>query len=247
MKVLRCFWLGCLLISACTKNDGKFSISPVTNCLLKTATYTTVPATYQATDEYSYDSYNRVTELNSTRLQLDFKYTYNNNNNVLGVSIYDLSNNGRLVGTELFSYFGSTVTVHTFDSSGAEYNTITITLNGQQQVTNIAANGDNESISYDGNGNVTGFMLCCSPSQTNTFAYDQKKHPLSMIGGKNYHLMLFTGADPQSFINNVVTDAAVPGATTYTYNNDGFPLSSTVPSTAVKGQRYTVTYNYIYN
>jgi YD repeat-containing protein len=191
------------------------------------------------TDEtYNYDDKNRVIELKESSGN-DYKYTYDNNNNLTIAKTYD--SNNTLTSTANYTYSGNTVSVISFYGDGTVSSTYTFTVDANQKVTSTTLGGSN-IFTYDSNGNITHYDLSGPLTQSDSYSYDSKKHPLSMIGARNLQMMFLLG-EPQTFVNNVVQEQARPENFSYVYNNDGFPTSAT--ETGNTSQSTTITYEYI--
>lgn len=237
MKQLFTFLIiGGILFSGCKKTSTPPDNSNKTY-LISTIAYTDQFFNTTSTDRFTYDDKNRVVEFKSNRDQFrDYKYTYDANNNVTTVQHFDV--NGNLLDTDAYTYGGTSVTVvktDAHDNGGTPYS---FTLNSQGQVISLTVYGTTQ-YTYDTAGNITGYTSCCQTAQLDTFNYDNKKNPLSMIGAKNLHLM-FIACDgaPQTFVNNLVQDVQLKYNFAFTYNDAGFPVNAT-------GAGLSIAYTYI--
>src|SRR5260221_5819662 len=193
-----------LFITGCKKNSNSKSNIAKTYLISK-VTISTIPAGFTTTESYTYDSQNRVIQFGN------YKYTYDNNNNLITVQTYS---NGSLIATDNYSYSGSTVTANTFDGDGTANGSYTFTLNAQQHVISLSA--DDQQFTYDSNGNVTSYTANGTLKQSDSYTYDKEKSPRSMIGAKNLHMIYLAQGAPVTNINNVLVDHIYP--VTYTYN-----------------------------
>jgi len=227
-----------VLFSGCKKETKAPSANTY---LLKTVTYTTNPAAFTFVDQYSYDSKNRVIEFNSQTQLRDYKYTYDDNNNLTSATVYDTGVGGRLNSIHKFTYSANQIIDDEVDSTNFPLAHWVFTLNDKQQVTFLSS--DLIEYTYDGNGNITGYNETGTLKQSDSYTYDNKKHPLSMIGAKNVHLMFLTGFGFTN-VNNIVHDNINTGDYTYTYNDAGFPTTRTGLDITGRNQNIA-TYSYV--
>jgi len=190
-------------------------------------------------ETYSYDDKNRVIEIKESSNRNDYKYTYDNSNNLIVAKTYDFNNT--LTSTANYTYSGNTVSVLELYGDGTVKSAYTFTLDINQKVTSTTLDGS-DIFTYDSNGNITHYDQTGPTTQSDSYTYDNKKHPLSMIGAKNIHMMFLLG-EPQTFINNVVQEQDQPNNYSYVYNNDGFPTSAV--DKGIAGISTTITYEYI--
>lgn len=173
--------------------------------------------------EYSYDDKNRLTAITS---ESNFtKFSYDANGNLTKVE-YDLGASSK--GNVTYTYSGNKVTA----SNGNVF-----TLNDKKQVTSVAYETTREDYSYDASGNTIESKRFSNNQLTSThsFKFDNKKHPLSMIGTKNLFIKditaeLFSFWGYEGLINNIteVNDGTVDSyKVTYQYNDASFPIKST--------------------
>jgi hypothetical protein len=231
MKTLSVLLVTAILLTGCSKKNAENVTPAPKTYLVNTITH----APFGWVDQFYYDAKNRVTELHSQSSLRDYKYTYDNNNNLLTVQTYQINNlsSNNLLSTDSYTYNGNTVTVNTLNVPAQISGSYTLTLNAQGLVQNESP--DNLQYNYDSMGN-----LLSDNAPTDSYTYDNKKHPLSMIAAKNLHLMYKAFGTPETFVNNVVTDSDF-GNTTYTYNSDGFPINASVGGISPE----TLTYDYI--
>ncbi|MEO6978164.1 MAG: hypothetical protein ABI113_07270 [Mucilaginibacter sp.] len=207
--------------------------------MLKSSTSVTANGLLTVTKQYSYDEKNRVTELKIS-VGNRYKYTYDDNNNLATVVTYN--ENDVLQTTEKYVYNGNVITVNASTPDPGITNTYSFTLNSQNQVISSTLD-DNQQFTYDATGNLTGYAQCCVSKQSDTYQYDDKKHPLSMIGARNFNLLFLQGF-PVSFVNNITKDVVIGDVVTYVYNEDGFPISS-VATNFLSSFSSTTTFQYL--
>ena len=229
-----------ILLFGCKKNNNAQQINTSKIYLISTIVYTNQAFGTSTSDQYTYDSQNRVIELKTNHfLTYDYKYTYDINNNLTTVQTYD--QNGNLKTTDTYAYSGTKISVVTQDADDNGGGGYSFSLNSQGQVTSSTLEGTTQYV-YDSAGNITSYNSCCDLATSDTYTYDNEKHPLSMIGATNFHLKFIAsnGGFPTSFINNIVRDAGLAGGTNYAYvyNNAGFPVSAVSGGTSI-------TYTYI--
>lgn len=220
------------LFSGC-KKDNNSTHNTAKTYLLKTLTRTVFPANNSSQEQFTYDDKNRVIDFKSSRGE--YKYTYDGNNNLTTVQNYDQA--GTFFSTNKFTYANGEVDVQTTDVGDNGGQPYIFTLNSLGQVSSSTID-NNKSFTYDSNGNLT-------KGESDTYTYDNKKNPLSMIGAKNLHLMYIPLDNPSTFVNNVITDANLASPYTYVYNSDGFPISASTTPTSITPNYVSITYEYI--
>jgi len=238
MKTFALSLIVCILFfTACKKQTTPQPAAKPKTYLLSKTTYVVAGLTNVYT--FSYDSKNRLTQLNSAYTSTIFKFTYDDNNNLLTAGLYDYSN--QLDAIYKFSYTGNTVTVGFYTSGGTSLLlTYTLTLNASGYVTTISGFDQPATYNYDADSNITETKEDGGGVVYATF--DDKKNPLSMTGAKNYYLMYFfneISLYPSTFVNN---ELSIDQDTyTYTYNADGFPtVKTTVNNKAYQTFEYIV-------
>ncbi|HTE01989.1 MAG TPA: hypothetical protein VK668_22025 [Mucilaginibacter sp.] len=233
--------LSAVIFSGCKKDNSAPKTPATKTYLLSTVTYTTSPAAFTFVDTYTYDSKNRVIEFSSTGTGRDFKYTYDDNNNLVTALIYQTGSNPKLNFTDKFTYAPGKVTDDEVDDTNFPWAHTVFTLNDKNEVTYTS---DVITYTYDSNGNLTGYVEDGTLKDSGTYTYDNKKHPLSMIGAKNVHLMFLTGFG-FSNVNNIVHMGNSPDDYTYTYNDAGFPVTRTNLASMNDNRTHIATYSYI--
>ncbi|WP_295799876.1 hypothetical protein [Mucilaginibacter sp.] len=228
-----------ILLLGCSKSSSTKPVNSNKVYLLKSSTSVTANGLLTVTNQYSYDEKNRVTEL-KVSVGNRYKYTYDDNNNLATVVTYN--ENDILQTSDKYVYTGNVITVNSSTPDPGITNTYSFTLSSQKQVVSSSLEGS-QQFTYDAIGNLAGYAQCCVLKQSDTYQYDDKKHPLSMIGARNFSLMFLMGT-PVSFINNVTKDVGLGAITTYVYNSDGFPTSSIVTNSDRTGNPST-TFQYL--
>jgi hypothetical protein len=228
-----------LFTAGCKKGSSSKGSSATKTYLLSKVTYTAVVGGFTNAEEYTYDSQNRVTVFNEGNNV--FKYAYDSNNNLTTVLTYNSA--GSLTATDNYTYAGNVVTANTFYGDGSVNGSYTFTLNAQQEPTNLSIAFGNIQYQYDGNGNATSYSATGALTQSDSYTYDTKKNPLSMIGAKNLHLIYLAQGTPITTVNNVLVDEGYPRNYAYTYNSDGFPVSAVLSTNSGPGSN--ITYEYI--
>ncbi len=229
-----------LFASGCKKDNSTGGTNTAKTYLVSKVTYTIPPggSGFTSTEEYYYDSQNRVTEFNTGNKI--YKYTYDADNNLATVTTYN--NAGVLWSTDSYTYSGSTVTAQSVYSDGSIAGSYSFTLNAQNEVASLSA--DVQSYTYDSRGNALSYAAHGTQTQSDFYTYDNHKNPLSMIGARNLHLEYLAIGDPLTTVNNIITENAQREAFTYIYNDAGFPVSATVTN-RLSTQGTDITYEYI--
>lgn len=225
-----------LLISGCKKDNSNNTNASKTYLISKITIATNQPG-FTTTENYKYDSRNRVIGFGTEGAT--YRYTYDDNNNLLTAQTYNRS--GTLTNTDNYTYSANVITAKTFYGDGSVNGSYIFTLNAQQQV--VAFSADNQVYTYDSNGNVIFYSATGGLTQSGSYTYDNKKNPLSMVGAKNPHLMYLAHGSPVTTVNNVLVDQAYSNTYNYIYNGNGFPISANI-STA-HGTGFNVTYEYL--
>ena len=227
-----------LFISACKKDNNNVGSNAAKTYLISKITYTSVPGGYTTSEEYYYDSQNRVTEFNTGNNI--YKYTYDANNNLATVTTY---NNAGVIGaTDSYTYSGNTVTAQSAYNDGSIGGSYTFTLNTQNEVVTLSA--DVQSFTYDSRGNALSYAANGTLIQSDSYTYDDQKNPLSMIGARNLHMEYLANGSPETAVNNIVADNLERETFDYTYNSSGFPVSAKESST-LSTTGSNITYEYI--
>lgn len=197
--------------------------------LLSTASYTRTSGAI-VTDHYTYDTLNRLVQLNAPSIGRVFDYTYDSNNNVTTVKHYDPFKH--LLYTDSYTYVGSTVSA-TRTYVGSRIITFTITKNATQPLLTYSSATETINYSITSAGDLSSYLITGTTGgvpPTDSYTYDDKHNPLSMIVGNNVHLSLFAFPYPESFVHNIASSVTVNASYRYTYNGDGFPVSVDVIS-----------------
>lgn len=237
MRTLSTILLAILFLFAGCKKENQGNAAPKTY-LIKTITYTTPPLPNASHQYFQYDDKNRVTVFEGGGFI--YKYTYDDNNNLVVIKNYDQS--GNLISTNNLTYSSDEVDVKTTDVNDNGGSPYIFKLNSLGQVSSSSIDGT-QQFTYDNKGNLTAYTQCCQLATSDSYTYDTKKNPLSMIGAKNFHLMFVALGAPTTFINNVVNDNAGTSYS-YVYNADGFPVSATATSVSL-GYSAKITYDYM--
>lgn len=197
----------------------------------------------QAIDEYSYDTQNRLIETSFSSGVVKYIYVYDDQNRLIKVENYNATS---LYSTQNYSYSSNAVNITESYYDGST-GTKKFELTGGK-VSKFINPGYNETstYSYDARGNVSSvFITNVVDSATWNYIYDDKKHPFSMIGALNLHVLYLEGVGtPYSNINNVVSTTQGDVKTDYVYNSDGFPVSAVFTDRA-NNFSYTYTYEYL--
>lgn len=246
MKTLSFTIVACILLFAgCKKELSSINQTSSTNVTQAPPIYLLNKATYLiggkiANNGYHYDDKNRLIYVFLQRSRVVYRYNYDINDNLVSAYKYHLDGT-TLYSFQTFTYSTNAVTVNYFDADSTAHGSCSLILNAKNQVTSLSCNPAIKYL-YDIRSNVTDFLTTGGPQYS--YLYDTKKHPLSMIGAKNLHLMYLAEEEPQTFINNVIAASHdnVISLFLYQYNSAGFPVSAQVASNA---GNYTITYQYL--
>ncbi len=181
------------------------------------------------TTNYTYDGQNRLTLVTdgTGSNKRTFTVAYDSQNRVS--TARKLDGSGNLVVQYDFIYKGDTVGYHFFGPP-SESDTSYFTFNSKHQVTQLTSNHSGyETYEYDNKGNVAltesyGSDGSNGLADAGAYQYDNMKNPFSGTSPNNFFLMYIVLVDnPSTLINNATDKNGFP--TTYTYNQDGFPIS----------------------
>lgn len=213
-----------LIYSGCKKDSTK---APKVYLLSKVTYVQSAQPSFAVADTYTYDSQNRVIEVNSAMLSKICKYAYDNTNELINVQTFSTIN-GQLEQTDKWTYDGNTISAQTYDFDNKPNGSYTITLNAAKRVQSISTAQDYMQYNYDNSGNVMIFSDAVSVGGTYSYnyTYDDKGAPLSMIKVQNLHLNYLMFYTPKTAVNNVLTESHVNIAMTYAYNAAGLPISA---------------------
>lgn len=232
MRYLITLIFGTIVLAGCKNNNAPNPTPVQTNSkiyLLSAAAYTRTSGAV-VTDHYTYDTLNRLVQLNALSIGRVFNYTYDNNNNVTTVKYYDPFKH--LLYTDSYTYAGSIVSgTRTYGVS----NIIKFTIASNATQPLITYTSATETINYNITpaGDLSSYLITGTTGgvpPTDSYTYDDKHNPLSMIAGNNVHLSLFAFPYPESFVHNITSSITVNASYRYTYNDDGFPVSVDVIS-----------------
>jgi len=251
MKTLSLTIIGCILLFAgCKKELSTINQTSSTNTA-QTSPAVTSPiyllnkATYLiggkiANNGYHYDDKNRLTYVFLQRSAVVYRYNYDDNDNLVSAYKYRLDGT-TLYGFQTFTYSTSSITVNNFRADSTSTGSCSLILNAKNQVTSLSCDPSIKYL-YDSKSNVTDFQTIGGPQYS--YLYDTSKHPLSMIGAKNIHLMYLAEQEPQTLVNNVIAMSHdnIIRLYLYKYNAAGFPVSAQVASNE---GNYTITYQYL--
>jgi hypothetical protein len=236
MKILYSLLILGLVATGCKKDRQDGASKPKVYLLSKARfTSSSYPERIQS---YIYDDKNRVIEMRFEGLRF-FKYIYDDKNRVSTVLEYGISPNV-LYEKDVYTYHYNFITAQRYDPDGFNSGSYSFTLNSSNHVVSLTSN--NLQYTYYSNGNVKTYKASGTINQTGSYTYDNKKHPLSMIAGENVHLMYLAMGFPITHINNIIHDDIYIDPYTYTYNDDGFPVTQTVNSDS---HTNIVSYEYI--
>lgn len=232
-----------VLASSCKKDDNENEINDKVTLVKKITTrfvdknYLGQPDVTIWVEKFEYDDKNRLTVYDFNFSNYRFVYSYNANDEVTDLirtegidggykQHYKFPNSSNIIGCTEYYPDGSFNTLFEF------------VLNANNIVTQINYNHSSQyDCIYDDRGNVTEVKTRGSVSQPNdTRTFDDKKNPFLMVKGFNPHFKYVAYMDTDrrfgiranfnnatSAINRAGINA---GNKIYTYNSDGFPVTS---------------------
>ncbi|MES2429099.1 MAG: hypothetical protein V4560_19110 [Bacteroidota bacterium] len=239
-----------LALSACKKSNSVGTTdTPVTvtqKYLVHVSTISTVPGvgsspptTSTSTTDYTYDSKKRLSKIKSGSNAST--YTYNDSGDLF--SIYSTSGTAGSWSTTEFTYADGKLisyNVKTFINNALTYdNTFTYVYNGDK-VTELHQGLYYYLYTYDSNGNIAKVYNHGSTDYYLIYTYDNKK---SRFAASPFKYPSFEPAGDRYSPNNRIT-STTEGLTqnfldsiAYTYDADGYPITSSTSS----DYKYTVT------
>jgi hypothetical protein len=179
-------------------------------------------------ERFTYDSKNRVTSYDYNNGNWVFKYTYDVANRVTGVA----EDSGHNLVTYKYTYYKDRI-VATSNRDG-----YTIFFDDKKRLGKIRPYGSPSSMQYlyDDRGNMTGkaYVLSSESPPYGTHTFDDKKNPFTRVSGYNLHFNYLAfinlkheikgNTNNSTFADNYIGISR--GTRTYTYNADGYPLTS---------------------
>jgi YD repeat-containing protein len=191
--------------------------------LIKTITSRFASGAMIGVDEFTYDNKNRIIRADMDNGLNTLKYTYDDNDRLIKLEFSDTLGNA---DTYLYAYTANKIKNSSLQSDGSLQDGETYDLQNNRVIKKATADFQFE-FDYDSKGNVTtvrNYFNGVLGQTVGPLMYDDKKNPFSMVVGLNVDLTYNQYLPYYNTVNNVT--GGWIGRISYTYNADGFPVTS---------------------
>jgi YD repeat-containing protein len=212
-----------LNFAACNKSKDVPPVSTGKTFLIKTITSRFASGAMIGVDEFTYDSKNRIIRADFDSGLNMVKYTYDDSDRLIKLEFSDTRGDA---DTYLYTYTENKIKNSSLQSDGSLLEGETYDLQNNRVIKETTT-GRQFEFDYDSRGNVItvrNYFFGALGQTVGPLIYDDKKNPFSMVVGLNVHLTYSQYLPYYNTVNNVT--GGWIGTTSYTYNADGFPVTS---------------------